>query len=289
MRAKCKAKSAHRPTKQRLRCCGARSARGPLETSFGRYTGTPCSLNHRPPSPSADDLCSVICNLPRQSEALFASSKVKLGEDEYGELAGKICDPLTDEGEWIAKLDVDVDEGRLVLIRHDNVGRCGIECETIKVACQDTLGEVDLDVAELLWQRKLKRAKLTHEVCRQLTDACPGPLSKVSRSRHNEDFLVMSDADRDMAKLMQQMQGMPGMSPQLFDSGAAAAAALKGSPSTLPLTAEGRAREPIVWSGVAAVDTALSALRDVVLAGRDWLYRVWEVPVRQVPWQTHEV
>lgn len=64
----------------------------------------------------------------------------------------KITNPLKNEGEWIAHLDI-VEEGdRLVLKEMKQEGKCGTECKTIQKAAEGILESADTDMAEKLYQ-----------------------------------------------------------------------------------------------------------------------------------------
>ncbi len=74
--------------------------------------------------------------------------------DEFAliEKVEKLSKPNKDEGEWIAALDM-VEEGtRIKLVEMDDLGKCGVECQTIAMAVDDILDRADTDMAERLWQ-----------------------------------------------------------------------------------------------------------------------------------------
>ena len=78
----------------------------------------------------------------------------KIGEDDLIDFATLVCDPDTDEGEWINMIDIVQDgPGSSVKLKQEEyMGECRRECRTIQHACNKVFDEYREDVAELLWK-----------------------------------------------------------------------------------------------------------------------------------------
>ena len=78
----------------------------------------------------------------------------KLGEDDLIELAESVCDPDTDEGEWMCMIDIEQeDAGMSVKLKQEEyMGECRRECRTLQHACNKVFDEHREDIAELLWK-----------------------------------------------------------------------------------------------------------------------------------------
>ena len=139
-------------------------------------------------------------------------------EDAFVEVAEKLCAPAAEHGSWLASVDLKRSWDRLeVIVRHER-GHCKEECRTAAAACRKVLDHWDLDLAEALYNRKIKTLrKLQNKVCRKWAKVCgkgktpPVPESYV---RADEAFKAKSDADVEMDELMAKMKaaGLGGMS-----------------------------------------------------------------------------
>ena len=121
----------------------------------------------------------------------------------------KSCDPDKEEGEWISKIDVQQQkDGFLKLSEQSNYGKCRRECKTVSKACEDSVSEVDTDLAELLWRNELSLSKLINEVCYSLSSACRKGQAKMKAGQRklDEDFMHMSEDERKADKLLKQMR-----------------------------------------------------------------------------------
>lgn len=116
------------------------------------------------------------------------------------DLVDKSCSPDRFEGEWLAKLDIEEKNGELHLSEQNELGSCRTECRTVAKACEDTVGEADVDIAEELWKNELTLSQLINRVCHSDTNACSknGETFK-SGSRKDEKFHVMT-ADEKKAQ-----------------------------------------------------------------------------------------
>lgn len=61
----------------------------------------------------------------------------KIGEDDLIEMGEHVCDPDTDEGEWITMIDLDQEKqgSPIKLSQQPHLGECRRECRTISHAC----------------------------------------------------------------------------------------------------------------------------------------------------------
>ena len=169
--------------------------------------------------------CSV-CELAarelhRQVKALreeAAGSRGKLAEADILDLTDKVCDPERSEGEWIAKLDmVEQADGSMALVEHDDFGECMAECRTMQRACEKTLEDAAVDIAEVLYRGEAGRAAISQALCRELSGACHKKAPKLPKERPSggDNFVVADPEERRVAKMLKEMQGvegMPGMS-----------------------------------------------------------------------------
>ena len=64
-----------------------------------------------------------------------------------------LTNPMKDEGEWIAKLDIVQAGSKLNLVEQAETGSCEVTCKTIQRAAEDIMEyAADTDVAETLWK-----------------------------------------------------------------------------------------------------------------------------------------
>ena len=63
-----------------------------------------------------------------------------------------LANPVKDQGEWIARLDIKHSGSKLLLEEQPEVGSCEETCRTVARAAEDILEYVDTDAAELLWK-----------------------------------------------------------------------------------------------------------------------------------------
>jgi len=95
-------------------------------------------------------------------------------EEKLIKLVENVCDPKTDEGEWISKYDIVAvpDSAQHAKLEEQSFfGKCKSECHTIARSCEGIVGDYDIDIAELL-QRNIKRASVVNHVCHKLTKSC---------------------------------------------------------------------------------------------------------------------
>lgn len=118
----------------------------------------------------------------------------------------KTCDPGKQEGEWITKFDIVPRDGKLHLEEQKDYGRCQRECQTIAKACEESIGEADTDLAELLWQNKLTISKLINKYCYSMTKSCGKKTKKIKANRKDEKFVPMTEDERKADAVMKQMR-----------------------------------------------------------------------------------
>ncbi|EDO40280.1 predicted protein, partial [Nematostella vectensis] len=148
----------------------------------------------------------------RTSEMREKSPRKKVEEDKIIELVEASCNPDKEEGEWISKFDIVKKGDSLQLSEKEVFGRCKQECRTIAKACEETISEVDTDLAEMIWQNKLSLSKLTNKICHSMSKACTKKAQNLKiDKRFDEEFEAMSEDERNADKIMKQMRGVPGM------------------------------------------------------------------------------
>ncbi|CAH3159833.1 unnamed protein product [Pocillopora meandrina] len=141
------------------------------------------------------------------------SKPKRLEEDKVIELVEKSCNPEKEEGSWISKIDLVEKDGELRLSEQTDVGKCKRECQTVSKACEESVGDVDTDLAELLWKDKLTLSRLINEVCYSMSSVCKGkkPKLKAGERKVDEEFHVMTEDEKKADEVLKQMRGMPGM------------------------------------------------------------------------------
>ena len=133
---------------------------------------------------------------------------LQLEEDKVIDLVEKTCNSDNEEGRWISKIDLLERNGELRLSEQSNVGKCKRECQTVSKACEESVAEVDTDLAELLWKDKLTLSKLINEVCYSLSSVCTGkrPKLKAGERKVDEDFSVMTEDEKKADDILKQMR-----------------------------------------------------------------------------------
>jgi len=152
-----------------------------------------------------------------QAEAL----RVRRGtvhEDELTDITESLCDPETDAGEWASRYDLVAQDGSLLVAKQPGLGHCKKECETVAYACRQHLQEVQTELAEALYLRRIATApKLASKVCRQWTQACrkgDRPPLPPAFSRTDEKWKEADEKAQEAMRMMRTSKkaGMGGMS-----------------------------------------------------------------------------
>ncbi|RMX43820.1 hypothetical protein pdam_00023094 [Pocillopora damicornis] len=135
------------------------------------------------------------------------SKPKRLEEDKVIELVEKSCNPEKEEGSWISKIDLVEKDGELRLSEQTDVGKCKRECQTVSKACEESVGDVDTDLAELLWKDKLTLSRLINEVCYSMSNVCKGkkPKLKAGERKVDEEFHVMTEDEKKADEVLKQM------------------------------------------------------------------------------------
>ena len=119
----------------------------------------------------------------------------------------KVCNPDLEQGDWITKLDIVEKDNKLRTEEHERYGKCRSECKTIARACEETVADVDTDLAELLWKNKNSLSQLINEVCYGLSSACKAKASQLKKKRSwDETFEVMTEEERKANEMMKKMR-----------------------------------------------------------------------------------
>ncbi|GAB4821675.1 hypothetical protein N2152v2_008721 [Parachlorella kessleri] len=124
-----------------------------------------------------------------------------------------IADPLKDEGEWVAKVDLVEEGSKLMAKEMAELGECGVECKTLQRAVQDILDEHDTDIAEALFVGKKSRAKFSNWLCYELTSSCKSKPPPLPKDRQPGPAFKPADAEKvkmDRMLAGMQAQGMRG-------------------------------------------------------------------------------
>jgi len=180
----------------------------------------------KPPASKADlplircQVCEAVVKQAREVvKTLRAEVKPgkKLSEGDILEKLEKLCDPDTDEGEWVGRFDLVEDGDRLVLKDMGKLGECGTECRTVARACAQVLEGADLtEVSELLYAGR-KRADLSQALCYSGSGACAKKAPAMPKDRPaGPKFKALTDEAAQHAKLMRSLKAS-GLSGQMYD------------------------------------------------------------------------
>ena len=120
-------------------------------------------------------------------------------EDDILSTVEASCSSDTKQGDWISKYDiVEVDRG-LKIEEQESSRRCHQECKTISKACEESIGDVDTDLGELLWKDELSLSKLINKVCYEMTDACTRKVPEFKKGKRNDEEFKPLSADEKKA------------------------------------------------------------------------------------------
>ena len=117
---------------------------------------------------------SLVSAAHRRFAELRKGSKKALSEEDAMSVVETVCDPEADGGAWLRSLDLQEQGRRLRLVKQAEDGPCGVECATLRLACQALMEEG--------WENELGEAlygavdadELAESACREL---CP-PMMK---------------------------------------------------------------------------------------------------------------
>eukprot|EP00039_Didymoeca_costata_P029775 m.26334 g.26334 ORF g.26334 m.26334 type:complete len:374 (+) comp7784_c0_seq2:58-1179(+) len=104
-------------------------------------------------------------------------SKLKLDQSEIEDLAEEICDEKLPGGQWLASVAIEEEDNKFLITMDGSKTRCATDCKTVAAACRESFGEVNLDLAALLWADvKLILPDLEQKGCYELSDVCMKPV-----------------------------------------------------------------------------------------------------------------
>jgi len=181
-----------------------------------------CQMPKKPPIlPLVKDIPFIQCDVcQKAAKTLFKSVKakreqikpMKLGEDDILTIVEGTCDPDSTYGEWIRHYDIVEKEDSLKLQEHSVKGKCREECKTIAKSCEQSIGDIDTDVSEILWKDELKLSKFLNKVCYDMSKSCKKKKPKyIAGKRKDYKFKEMTEKDEAAEEMMKNMKGMPGM------------------------------------------------------------------------------
>lgn len=117
------------------------------------------------------------------------------------------CDPDKKQGDWILNYDISEASNGLKIVEQESQGRCQQECKTIAKACEDSIGDIDTDLGELLWKDDLSLSQLVNKICYEKTDVCTKKALDFKKGqRKDEVFKAMSDDEKKAYDVMKQMK-----------------------------------------------------------------------------------
>lgn len=149
----------------------------------------------------------------RQSNAKKKSQNGKIGEEELLDLTESICDPFSEEGEWISYFDLVRKGDSLKMVDKKEPGRCRRECETISKTCSMIMQENDITFSEQIYMGKAKRASLQKKVCYQGSKKfCGKKTPKVPEKSKagKEKWHKVDEKERSLLRMQKQGLLKPG-------------------------------------------------------------------------------
>jgi hypothetical protein len=152
-----------------------------------------------------------------QAKAVRKATK-RPDEDAFVDIAEQLCDWKKAQGAWLTSVDIKQSWDRLSVMVRGEPGHCKEECRTAAAACRAAIAEHDLDLAEVLYNRKTRKLRTLQKwACKTWSGVCnKGKTPKVPETyeRDDEVFKPKSKADVEMDALMAQLNaaGMGGMS-----------------------------------------------------------------------------
>ena len=150
-----------------------------------------------------------------RSEATPASP---LTEVKIIDALEKLTDATTEEGEWMATIDLVEDGTKLTVVQHPTPGVCGAECKTVAMAASSVLDAVDTDLGELLWRQPgATAAGVAAWLCREATSACAKPPPPLPPTRPpGPPFEPEDEQAAQMRRTMASLKAA-GMGGTLYD------------------------------------------------------------------------
>ncbi|EOD11052.1 hypothetical protein EMIHUDRAFT_120421, partial [Emiliania huxleyi CCMP1516] len=126
---------------------------------------------------------SLVSAAHRRFAELRKGSKKALSEEDAMSVVETVCDPEADGGAWLRSLDLQEQGRRLRLVKQAEDGPCGVECATLRLACQALMEEG--------WENELGEAlygavdadELAESACREWSSACRKPAPKLDPAR----------------------------------------------------------------------------------------------------------
>ncbi len=131
----------------------------------------------------------------------------QITEDEILSVVEKSCDPDSKHGDWISRYDIIESNGILQVFEQELHSKCKQECKTIAKACEESVGDIDTDLGELLWKNELTLSQLINKVCYDLSNVCSKKQPKyVKGKRKDEVFVPMSEEEKKAFDMMKSMK-----------------------------------------------------------------------------------
>lgn len=163
--------------------------------------------------------CDVCRLVSEHAFALFVEGP--LAEDVIQESVEAMCDPDSEDGEWIVFRDIVRIGRKLVLQDMALPGLCGRECFTIRRACDTILESNDIFFASHIYKQRMSPDGLTFDglfdfLCIKQTASCrPDRLRRLLSiplppDAGSEAFQPISEQQRSAQKLAAKLSRMPG-------------------------------------------------------------------------------
>jgi len=142
----------------------------------------------------------------------------KTGEEPILEMLEEICDPDTELGEWLTKVDVTGETGVLVLDIMNEYSECkGTECKALTKVCEDVKTQIgDAEIAEKVYRGHYMTSPeaFSQAMCGKVSKFCP---SKPLPGKRVDEPFDGTDQEAIKAKRMQKNLKAMGMGTQMYD------------------------------------------------------------------------
>jgi len=153
-------------------------------------------------------VCELLVKHAYESAEMRKRQDHKLTEETVLELTERVCDPFSQEGEWLTKLDYyqAAKDSKVKNREKDITGKCKAECKTAASVCQDIIGSFDVDLSEAIWGG-VGHAKTAKLICHKKSKWCSGSVViPAGRVVGSEEWEKEDPDEREKAATLKSME-----------------------------------------------------------------------------------
>lgn len=168
--------------------------------------------------------CEAIVEQALLSTHYKQAGRAQAQEADILEDLESMCDPDSDSGEWITKIDL-LEEGSQLTLKPMGIpGECGSECRTIARSCETLMEEADLvEFSQALWKASRRSMSLEQKLalsdllCKDQTNACKRKTPPLPKGRSpGPAFKPLTSEDLSLRNTMRGLR-KAGMGGTLFN------------------------------------------------------------------------